>query len=133
MFCVPSSTSESSGTTKKLRSTNKSGKFSSRLQLMNRPSRVTSKVSTATQHSLSPPETTEVGSQTKEMSLRDFDREDLLELLREIVVMPRQHLESVMEEIEKELVHPDVSYNRMLKHVHKFSAMEVPIELLVLF
>lgn len=92
---------------------------------MHRPRRCTS-VSTSTQPL---PETNEVGIQTKETNLCDFDREDLLELLREIVVMPRQHLDTVMRKIEKELVQPEVSYNRMLKHVHRFSAMEVCIDI----
>lgn len=91
---------------------------------MNRPT--SKKVSTASQHSQSLPQTTaEAGVQTKETSVHDFDRDDLLELLREIVVMPRQHLDSAMERIEMELGQPDVSYKKMLRHVHKFSAMEV--------
>lgn len=71
------------------------------------------------------PETAEIGIQTRETSVRDLDREDLLELLRELVVTPRQHLDSVMELIEKELSRPDVSYNKMLRHVHEFSAIDV--------
>ncbi len=99
----------------------------SRLQLMSRPT----KVATATksvQHSCLP-ETADAGNQTRESSIRDYDREDLLELLRELVVTPRQNLDTVMEQIEKELCEPDVSYNRMLKQVHKFSAMEVRVAL----
>ena len=57
----------------------------------------------------------------------DVDREDLLELLRELVVTPRRHLDSVMELIEKELSQPDVSYNKMLRFVHEFSAIDVRV------
>lgn len=70
-------------------------------------------------------DTVEIGIQTKESSIREMDREDLMELLRELVVTPRQHLDSVMELLENELLQPDVNYNKMLRHVHDFSSMEV--------
>ena len=101
-----------------------------RLQLMRKPTKP-STVSTANksvQHS-DLPATTETSIQTsiqtKESNIRDIDREDLLEFLRELVVMPQQHLDSVMEKIEDELGKPDVNYSKMLRHVHKYSAMEV--------
>lgn len=100
--------------------------LTSKLHLVHKPN--ISRVSTAAksvQHSESPPKTAEVAIQTMEASIRDYDREDLLELLRELVVTPRQHLDAVMEQIEKDLCQSDVSYNKMLKDVHKFSAMEV--------
>lgn len=74
------------------------------------------------------PEVAEVGIQTRESrtsNMCELDREDLLELLRELLVTPRQHLDSVMELIEKELSQPDVCYNKMLKHVHEYSAIDV--------
>lgn len=74
------------------------------------------------------PDVTEVGIQTRESrnsNMSELDREDLLELLRELVVTPRQHLDSVMELIEKELSLPDISYNKMLRHVHEYSAIDV--------
>ena len=70
-------------------------------------------------------DTAEIGIQTRESSIRDMDREDLMELLRELVVTPRQHLDSVMELLENELSQPDVNYNKMLRHVHDYSAIEV--------
>ena len=74
------------------------------------------------------PDVTEIGIQTKESkssNMSDLNREDLLELLRELVVTPRQHLDSVMELIEMELSQPDISYNKMLRHVHEYSAIDV--------
>jgi hypothetical protein len=62
-----------------------------------------------------------MGIQTKRGSPQDMDREDLLELLRELVVTPRQHLDHVMEQLEKDLAEPDVSYDKMLRHVHRYS------------
>ena len=77
------------------------------------------------QHTVSRPETAETGIQTKEANLKDYDREDLLELLKELVITPRQHLDHVMELLEKDLDEPEISYNKMLRHVHSLSVAEV--------
>lgn len=85
-------------------------------------------INTATksiEHAVSHPETADTGMQTKDGEMQDRDRGDLLELLRELVVTPRQHLDHVMDQLEKDLDEPEISYNKMLRHVHKLSAAEV--------
>ena len=49
----------------------------------------------------------------------------MLELLRELVVTPRNHLDSLLTLLGGELSKPDINYSKMLRYVHEYTDLEV--------
>ena len=84
-------------------------------------------ISSSASSSASISEPLEIGVQTKDTNIRDQDKEEFLELLKELVVIPRKHLDTVMALIKQELAKPDVNYSWMLKLVHEYTAIEVSL------